>query len=286
MAHPLHAGRGLLPAFAVFLLAVGVSGCANLAEVKRFATLSSQAVKQDALTRDYIAALDRHKRYQSSTYHAELEAQKTRREAQQANMDMLQHTIADYMQGLAGLASGESRTYDKSLKDLNASLSKATLLTSGEKEAVGALSTLLARAVTVGYRQNEMKKLIRDSNQPLQDVIKATRKIVTKGIDADLRVEFTLVERYYDNFMLAPGNPSEPVAMALARAAKAEALGRVDARRRHVQAYDGVLEKIAHGHQYLYEHAERIGNDELNEQFAPEIEELSYAYQHLLDIAR
>jgi hypothetical protein len=286
MAHPVQTGRGLLPAFAIFLLAVAASGCANLAEVKRFATLSSHAAKQDALTRDYIAALDRRKRYQPSMYHAELEAQKTRREAQQANMDVLQHTIADYMHGLAGLATGESRTYDKSLKDLSTSLSKATLLTSGEKEAVGALSTLLARSVTSGFRQNEMKKLIRDSNQPLQDVIKATRKIVTKGIDADLQVEFTLVARYYDNFMLAPGNPSEPVAMALAREARAEALGRIDARRRYVHAYDVVLEKIARGHQYLYEHTERIGNDELNEQFAPQIEELGYAYQHLLDIVR
>jgi hypothetical protein len=139
MAHPLHAGRRFLPAFAVFLLAVAVSGCANLAEVKRFATLSFHPAKQDALTRDYIASLDRRKRYQPSTYHAELEAQKTRREAQQANMDVLQHAIAEYIQGLAGLASGESRTYDKSLKDLSASLSRATLLTSGEKEAVGAL---------------------------------------------------------------------------------------------------------------------------------------------------
>lgn len=286
MARPLHIGRGLFPAFAIFLLAVGVSGCANLAEVKKFATLSYNAAKHEALTKDYIAALDRRKLYQPAMYHAELEAQKTRREAQQASLDVLQHTIADYMQGLAGLATGETGTYDKSLKDLSASLNKATLLTSSEKEAVGALSTLLARAVSSGYRQNEMKKLIRGGNQPLQDIIEATRKIVTKGVDADLQVEFTLVTRYYDNFMLAPDNPSEPVAMALAREAKAEALGRVDARRRNVQAYDNVLEKIARGHQYLYEHTERIGNNELNEQFAPETEEVSYAYQHLLDIAR
>jgi hypothetical protein len=86
--------------------------------------------------------------------------------------------------------------------------------------------------------------------------------------------------------MLAPDNPAEPVAMALAREAKAEALGRVDTRLRSVQAYDLVLEKIARGHQYLYEHREIIGNNELNEQFRPDIEELRYAYQNLLDFAR
>ena len=92
---------------------------------------------------------------------------------------------------------------------------------------------------------NEIQSVGDESS--VQDIIKATRKIVSKGIGADLQVESKLVTRYYDNFMLAPDNPPEPVAMALAREARADALGRVDARLRSVQAYDDVLEKIAHG---------------------------------------
>ena len=97
---------------------------------------------------------------------------------------------------------------------------------------------MLARGVTAVYRGNEIKKLIQDGNQPLQDIIKAMRKIVKRGIYADLQVESTLVSRYYDNFMLAPDNPPEPVAMALAREAKAEALDRVDSRIKGAQEYD------------------------------------------------
>lgn len=286
MARPLYIGRGFFSIFAAFLLAVGVSGCANFDAVKKFATLSSNAANHAAVTRDYIAALDRRKQYQPPEFHAELDAQRMRREAQQASLDVLQQTMVGYMQGLGGLTTGEIRTYDKSLKDLGASLNKATLLTSDEKEAVAALSTLLARGVTAVYRQNEIKKLIRDGNQPLQDIVKATRKIVAKGIYADLQVESTLVSRYYDNFMLAPDNPPEPVAMALAREAKAEALGRVDSRIKGAQAYDVVLEKVAQGHQYLHEHKDRIGNDELNDQFSPYIDELRYAYRNLLEITR
>ena len=286
MARPLYIGRGFFSIFAAFLLAVGVSGCANFDAVKKFATLSSNAANHAAVTRDYIAALDRRKQYQPPEFHAELDAQRMRREAQQASLDVLQQTMVGYMQGLGGLTTGEIRTYDKSLKDLAASLNKATLLTSDEKEAVAALSTLLARGVTAVYRQNEIKKLIRDGNQPLQDIVKATRKIVAKGIYADLQVESTLVSRYYDNFMLAPDNPPEPVAMALAREAKAEALGRVDSRIKGAQAYDVVLEKVAQGHQYLHEHKDRIGNDELNDQFSPYIDELRYAYRNLLEITR
>ena len=286
MARPLHIGRGFFPGFAAFLLAVGVSGCANFDAVKKFATLSSSAANHAAVTRDYIAALDRRKQYQPPVFHAELDAQRMRREAQQASLDVLQQTMVDYMQGLGGLTTGEIRAYDKSLKDLGASLNKATLLTSDEKEAVAALSTLLARGVTAVYRRNEIKKLIQDGNQPLQDIIKATRKIVMRGIYADLQVESTLVSRYYDNFMLAPDNPPEPVAMALAREAKAEALGRVDSRIKGAQAYDAVLEKLAQGHQYLHEHRDRIGNNGLKEQFNPYIDELRYAYRNLLEIAR
>jgi hypothetical protein len=286
MPRPVHIGRVFFRVFAISLVAVAVSGCANFDAVKKFATLSSNAANHAALTRDYIAALDRRKQYQPSVFHAELEAQKTRREAQQASLDVLQQTVVGYMRGLGELTTGEIRTFDKSLKDLGGSLNKATLLTSDEKEAIGALSTLLARRATAIYRQNEIKKLIRDGNQPLQEIIKATRKIVTRGIYADLQVESTVVARYYDNFMLAPGNPMEPVAMALAREAKIEALGRVDSRIKDAQAYDAVLEKIAHGQQYLHEHVNMVGDEALNEQFSPYMEELRYAYRNLLEIAR
>ena len=72
---------------------------------------------------------------------------------------------------------------------------------------------------------HEMKKLIRDGNQPLQDIIDATRKILKSGIVPDLQVESALVKRYYDNFMLAPDNPKEPVAMALAEGSQSRNVG-------------------------------------------------------------
>jgi hypothetical protein len=194
--------------------------------------------------------------------------------------------VTDYMQALGGLASGEIRAFDKSLEDLSKNLNDATLLDNNEKDAVGALSTILARTVTATYRLHKLKKIVQEGNQPLQDVINATRRIVKKGMISDLRVESTLVERYYDNFMLAPDNPVEPVAMALAKEAKAEAMGRVDNRIRSVQAYDNVLEKIARGHQYLYDHRDMIGNDEFDRQLKQYIGELRSAYKSLLDISR
>jgi hypothetical protein len=269
----------------IFLLA-SVSGCASFKEIKAFASLSSNAASYGVLTRDYIEALDRRKQYQPEKFHGELEAQKMRREAQRASLDILQQTVTDYMQALGGLASGEIRAFDKSLEDLSKNLNDATLLDNNEKDAVGALSTILARTVTATYRLHELKKIVQEGNQPLQDVINATRRIVRKGMIGDLRVESTLVERYYDNFMLAPDNPVEPVAMALAKEAKAEAMGRVDNRIRSVQAYDNVLEKIARGHQYLYDYRDMIGNDEFDRQLKQYIGELRSAYKSLLDISR
>jgi hypothetical protein len=273
------------PLTVIFLVA-SVPGCASFKEVKSFASLSSNAASYGVLTRDYIEALDRRKQYQPEKFHGELEAQKMRREAQRASLDILQQTVTDYMQALGGLASGEIRAFDKSLEDLSKNLNDATLLDNNEKDAVGALSTILARTVTATYRLHELKKIVQEGNQPLQDVINATRRIVKKGMIGDLRVESTLVERYYDNFMLAPDNPVEPVAMALAKEAKAEAMGRVDNRIRSVQAYDNVLEKIARGHQYLYDHRDMISNDEFDRQLKQYIGELRSAYKSLLDISR
>lgn len=277
--------RSFWIAFGIFLLVSCVSGCTGFREVKAFAALSSEVASYDELTRDYVAALDRRKQYQPEKFHGELEAQKMRREAQRASLDLLQQTVTDYMQGLANLASGNTHTYDKSLKELSTNLSRATLLTSDEKEAVGALSTLLARAVTAGYRLHELRKLVRDANQPLQHVIQAMRKIVEKGMIADLQVEAVLLGRYYDNFMYAPGNPMEPVAMALAREARTESLGRVNNRIRSAQSYIAVLDKIASGHQYLYEYREKIGSNALDEQFKPYVADLRMAFRGLLDVS-
>ena len=211
----------------VALLAAVLQGCANFKEVSTFASLSAKGAGYDAVMQDYIGAIDRRKQYQPQKFQAELGALKASREAQSAALDVLQRTITDYMQGLGGLASGNIRSYDESLEDFSENLNKVSLLNDKEKDAVSALSTLLARSVTAVYRQHEVRKLIQDGNQPLQDVVTATRKIVKNGIIPDLQAESALVERYYDNFMLAPDNPAEPVAMALARESKAEELGRV-----------------------------------------------------------
>ena len=273
-------------ALTMVFLVTSVSGCASFKEIKAFASLSSSAATHETLTRDYIGALERRKQYQPQKFHSELEAQKMRREAQRASLDVLQQTVADYMQGLGGLAAGEIRTYDKSLDDLSDRLNKVTLLSDDEKDAVGALSTLLARTVTAAYREHEIRKLIRDGNQPLQEVIEATRKIVVKGMVADLQVESALVGRYYDNFIFAPNNPQEPIAMALANEARAEALGRVDNRLRAARSYDVILEKIAQGHQYLFDHRDSLGDEELERQFKPYVDALRAAYADLLDVSR
>jgi hypothetical protein len=275
-----------IAAISAVLLAAGVTGCASFKEVRTFASLSANAASHETLARDYISALDRRKQYQPQKFHGDLETMKARREAQRASLDLLQQTVTDYMRGLDGLASGDIRTFDRSLDNLSFNLSKATLLDRNEKDAIGALSTLLARTVTALYRQHEMKQLIHDGNQPLQDVIAATRKIVKRGIVADLQTESALAGRYYDNFMLAPGNPAEPVAMALAKEARVEALDRVENRIRGAQRYDVVLEKIADGHQYLYDHRDRIGQGDFGQSFKPAVDELRIAYRNLLDASR
>ncbi|HEX8874147.1 MAG TPA: hypothetical protein VF780_05925 [Nitrosospira sp.] len=284
MAHRAH-GR-LWLALTVVLLVAGLPACASFKDVATFASLSANGAGYGAVAKDYVGAIDRRKQYQPQKFQGELAALKTRREAQRASLDVLQQTITDYMQGLGDLASGNIRTYDESLKDLGENLNKASLLTDSEKDAVGALATLLARSVTAVYRQHEIRKMIQDGNQPLQDVAMAMRKIVRNGIIPDLQAESALVERYYDNFMLAPGNPAEPVAMALARETKAEALDRVDDRVQSAQRYNTMLDKIAQGHQYLYDHLDMIGNDKPGGQFTPYIESLRTAYRDLLEVAR
>jgi hypothetical protein len=281
-----YASKLLRLGLASALLAIVLSGCASFKEVSAFASLSAKGAGYDAVIQDYIRAIDRRRQYEPQKFQVELATLKIRREAQSGALDMLQRIMTNYMQGLGELASGNIRSYDESLEDFSENLNKVSLLDDKEKDAVGALSTLLARSVTATYRQHEVRKLIQDGNQPLQDVVTATRRIVKNGIIPDLQAESALVERYYDNFMLAPGNPVEPVAMALARKSKAEELGGVHSRIQTAERYDAVLERMALGHQYLYEHRETISNDKVSRRFEPYVQALRIAVKDLLDILR
>ena len=74
--------------------------------------------------------------------------------------------------------------------------------------------------------------------------------------------------------------------MALANEARVEALRRVDDRLRAAQRYDVILEKIAQGHQYLFDHRDSLGDEELERQFKPYVDALRAAYRDLLDVSR
>jgi hypothetical protein len=272
------------PLLIILLLGV-LQGCANFREVAAFASLSSSAAANNAVVKDYIGSIDRRKQYEPEKFYRELDAQKARREAQRASLDMLQQSVTAYMQALGGLASGNVRSNDESLEELSERLNQVALLSDTEKDAVYALSTLLSHTVTTVYREHEVRKLIGNANRPLQEVLAATGRITGMDIVADLRGERALVERYYDNFMLAPGNPDEPVAMALAREARIRALDHVDSKIQAAQSYRIVLDKVARGHQYLYEHVDTIGHHELDRHFQPYVNELEAAYRKFVDIA-
>lgn len=285
MTLEIRAPRHALSAVAIVLLVSLLVGCASFREVAAFASLSSTVAANNAVVKDYIGSIDRRKQYEPEKFHRELDAQKARREAQRASLDMLQQSVTAYMQALSGLASGNARSNDESLEELSERLNQVALLSDSEKDAVYALSTLLSRTVTSVYREHEIKTLIRDANQPLHEVLAATERITGTDIVADLRGERALVERYYDNFMLAPGNPDEPVAMALAREVRARALSSMDDKIQAAKRYQAVLDKVSRGHQYLYEHVDTIGDHELDRHFKPHVDELRVAYREFLDIA-
>jgi hypothetical protein len=281
----IRARRHALAGVKIILLVSLLGGCASFREITIFASLSSSAAANDAVVKDYIGSIDRRKQYEPEKFHSELDVQKARREAQRASLDMLQQSVKAYMQALGGLGSGNVRSNDESLEEFSERLNQVALLSDTEKDAAYALSTLLSRTVTSVYREYEIKKLIRDANQPLREVLAATGRITGTDIVADLRGERALVERYYDNFMLAPDNPAEPVAMALAREARVRALERVDSKIQAAQSYQVVLDKVARGHQYLYEHVDRIGDHELDRYFQPYVDELEAAYREFVDVA-
>lgn len=267
----------------VIVLTLTLGACANLKEIKEFAAISADSASYQGIAKDYVASIERQKAFEDQKSQPELDAILNARKAQLIDILDLQQTISTYMQALGDLASDEPINYDNSIQSFTNALSNSKLLDQKDVTAVEEIGGLLLKAVTDGYRQRELRKLINDTNTPLQIVIKATQKIL-KAFAKSLEIEKGSIERYYDNLIFRPGSPSEPVAVALAKAKEADTISVVDQKIKAVNNYDSILLKIAQAHQHLYDNQDNIGKEQLAATIESYSKDIEKAYKALRDL--
>lgn len=114
--------------------------------------------------------------------------------------------ILDYLEALGKLVDNDLTNFDPELDSIGTSLQSLPGLNEGEKkEVVGAgtaIAKFLFRAATDGYRRKQLKEAVTTANAPLQTLVTALNKAVSKHyINGVLETEQLAVDNYYSYYL-------------------------------------------------------------------------------------
>ena len=243
------------------LAAVMLAGCANLAAIREFAATSTEAAQYRTIVADYIDAPVRIKtRYAPADQAGRWDDIARARKAEEARLLALQQVVAQYMDSLGQLAADDLVVYDKELDGLNKSLVRAGALKSGESDAVAAITKLVLKAGAEAWRRRQLRELIESANAPFQVVVGALHTTVTQGFMGELENERAALRNHYETLVRSS---NDPAGIAALREWQTLRRADVDERENVAHVYAGLLQKIAAGHEALYEHRGDLSSRQL-----------------------
>jgi hypothetical protein len=243
----------------VFLL-LAAPGCADLSAITEFASTSARSAQFTKLVTDYLESPLRQKRYQPVSNAARLDSMAKRREAQGPVLLTRIAVIGKYMKALGKLASDEAVDYDESIEKVGEGSVEAKLIDESDADALTAVSRLILRLSTEGWRRNKLKELITEANPSFQRVVLSLKTIVNDDFADDLEVERDVIDHYYVTLIDVSHDSAGIEAL---REWEEVRMSELDARQKALKGYSKVLAVIAAGHQKLYDQRDDLAKDEV-----------------------
>ena len=251
---------------ALALLALSLTGCANLGPIQEFGKLSADGAAYTRLSDEYIASHEVRKRYTFEADSAQrdvLSRQSAERQPQRAQLQVFHRAVTDYMHALADLAADDLTRYDAEVDGLVDAAAGSNYIAPDQAGAVKAVTRLLADAASNGYRQKELKQVIERANGPLQIVLGAMTRVMA-AFDSSIQDERAAYTRYQRTMLaMARENNREPVAAQLVWTESNLVFHQYDERSKAIPAYVATLANIAAAHQALYDNRDNIGDKEV-----------------------
>jgi hypothetical protein len=238
--------------------AVLLSACVDLSAANGWAETSTQATQFQEIVTTYVDTPERLARYAPDVTPPWKDLTEPRKQQGEALGKILKG-VSEYMSALATLsADGTVEAVGKGIDGLGGKV--ASIQVNGKpvvkKEtatAVGGLVKTISTAVLNGWKSRQVEKFIVSANPDIQIILKSElMTIVDKDFRADLKIEASEIDRYYENLIrLGSGSDAANAALSEWQILRvAENAKRVAA----VDAYVKLLGKIAAGHQALAEH--------------------------------
>jgi hypothetical protein len=238
------------------VLAVLLAACTDLGAVREWAATSMEGAQFNEIVATY-ADTPRRLVYYDEGGASLWETQAKTREAQAKALDLQLSLVADYMAALAALSADSVADYTKDAARLTDSLQKTGQVSEATLGAAGKLATTIANAAAKLWQKKKVGALIEQADPPLQNLLDGElRSIVDLDFRRDLKVEAQFLDRHFEDLLRTADSS------AAAKAALYEwfVLRKAENRRRMaaVDAYLGVLDKIAEGHGRLFDNRDQL----------------------------
>ena len=258
----------------VFLILAGLSACADLSAVAKFATTAKDATKGfSEIAQDFAGSATRRSLYVSDEERPPVSHQAEEYRALEPDMQATQKVLSSYISALAAIATDTtSKDRDASIKTTESSLKKAGL-SAGQAAAGVGLATKVADALTAGYRSNKAAKVIHECNPFLQDYLKGLEHIVGTDYVYQLGIEQSSAESYYQDLRHRYA-AKEPMAEMLTERVKRQELHTIAQKRKAATAYVKVLTDIGEAHQKLDDGGQHMSKREMLKLVEPYVEDI------------
>ena len=217
-----------------------------------------------------IMLIQSNAKYQPQDSQKHLDTIIEKRKAQLPALLAVHKEISNYMSALGELANDDLVSYDESINSLSTNLGAMKnkdgnqVIKNEQIDAFVALGKILSKAATDAYRQKEITILIQSSNRDFQILINTLKEYIQIGYIESLINEEKAAEKYYqDVIRTAEHNPPQQAAIELVRDKLIERADAIKAKKEAAESYLKILEKIAKGHQLLYDKSSDVSSQKL-----------------------
>lgn len=280
------------PLFLLTLCLLCATACANLEAVRQFSKTSAATADYQQVVADYAQSPARQQAYQPSDLAEELDADVEERAAQQARLEGAQKVLVQYMSALGDLAADKLPNVDAEVDGLGKALEKAKFIGEGDRAlsketgaAAGTLAKILTRAVLDHWRQRKVAQIIQEADPSVQTALAGLKGILSEEFEASLKVEEEAMNQCFEGALEGSKRLSNPDAVApLIRILEEERKEQLQVRRKRLQAYQEVLDRIAKGHADLRQNVTRMTNEDLKarlRQYSKDLQALAKAIHTL-----
>jgi hypothetical protein len=238
-----------------------LSACADLKGIRQFSEVSADTASYTALSIDYVKSIERQKRFQDQSRHADLDRIIKDRKQQQDALLGLHRGVQEYMTAIGALAADELVSYDSALDSFSKNLKSAKVPHLDDKsvDAFSALIKLIAKAASDAYRQKQLNLIIGDSNTDFQTLISSMSDIVGLDYISSLEDEEAAVDKFYQKIIVISDNaPPQQASIQLLKESWQAKKDAIVVKKQSCALYAKSLKKIGEGHQLLYQNREKL----------------------------